>query len=91
MDIWIFKGIIDKKEHWVKETIVHQSEPIAITCPMAFNGNEILLQRFIKGLGHLNWYNRKTGCFRQLKIKGIPLHYCHASHHVESLFQVGHY
>ncbi|XVE94674.1 hypothetical protein REPUB_Repub02eG0029200 [Reevesia pubescens] len=93
MDIWIFKGIIDKKEHWVKETIVHQSESIAITRPVAFKGKEILLHGFIKDSDHFNWYNLETGCFRQLKIKGIPSHYhiCKASHHVESLFQVGHY
>ncbi|XP_022752197.1 putative F-box protein At2g02030 [Durio zibethinus] len=92
MDIWIFKSnVVEKKEHWVKETIVHQSEPIDSTRPVAFvNGEEILLHGFIKGLGHLNSYNLQTGCFRQLKIKGIPSQYCYTSNHVESLFPVDH-
>ncbi|XVE94676.1 hypothetical protein REPUB_Repub02eG0029400 [Reevesia pubescens] len=93
MDIWILKGIIDKKENWVKEsTIVHQSEPIDATRLVAFNnGKEILLHGFIRGLGNLNCYNLETGCFRELKIKDIPLQYYDVSHHVESLFQVCHY
>ncbi|KAK6245441.1 hypothetical protein SCA6_008531 [Theobroma cacao] len=91
MDIWIFKvSIADKKEQWVQETIVHQSEPIDTTRPVAFDGEEILLHGFINGLGNLNWYNLRTGSFRQLKSKGVPSQYCHASHHVGSLYPVLH-
>ncbi|XWS21038.1 hypothetical protein CRYUN_Cryun30bG0020900 [Craigia yunnanensis] len=91
MYIWIFEGnIVEKKENWEQATIIHQSEPIDTTRPVAFNGKETLLHGFIKGLRHLNGYNLQTGCFRQLKIKGIPSQYCHPSHHVESLFPVEH-
>ncbi|XVF63818.1 hypothetical protein PTKIN_Ptkin09bG0117100 [Pterospermum kingtungense] len=89
MDIWMFfKGNTVEKQHkWrLQATIVHPSEPIDTTRPVAFNGEEILLHGFIEGLGHLNCYNLQTGCFRPLKTKGIPSQCCHASHHVESLF-----
>ncbi|XVE69847.1 hypothetical protein DITRI_Ditri10aG0024500 [Diplodiscus trichospermus] len=87
MDIWMFKG----NNNWVQATIVHQSEAIDTTRPVAFNGEEILLHGFIRGKGHyFNIYNLQTGCFREVRIQGIPSGFFQASHHVESLFPVEH-
>ncbi|GMI96811.1 hypothetical protein like AT3G06240 [Hibiscus trionum] len=86
MDIWVLK-----KELWVKlGTVLHPSEPIHTTRPVGFKCNEILLHGFIKGVGHLSCYNLETGGFRPLEIQGIPSQYYHLTHHVESLFPVGH-
>ncbi|GAV76937.1 FBA_3 domain-containing protein [Cephalotus follicularis] len=84
MDIWFLKGSV-KDHQWVQETIVHQSEPLDATRPVAFHGGEILVYGFIKGLDYLNWYNLQTRLFRPLKTIGIPSPYSHVSAHVESL------
>ncbi|KAK8506588.1 hypothetical protein V6N13_103407 [Hibiscus sabdariffa] len=90
MDIWIFKGNhAESEENWVRgASIVHESETVDAARPVAFNGVEILLHGFIRGLGQLNCYNVQTGCFRELEIKGIASQFFHVNHYAESLFPV---
>ncbi|TXG52194.1 hypothetical protein EZV62_021363 [Acer yangbiense] len=60
MDLWMFKGV-----SWVQETILHPSEPLDATRPVAFHSGEILLHGFIRGLDPcLNWYHLQTRRFR---------------------------
>ncbi|KAL5847679.1 hypothetical protein ACOSQ3_011203 [Xanthoceras sorbifolium] len=99
MDLWLFKfGVVvvsdcdadDQKKkpgyYWVQETILHPSEPLDATRPVAFRGREILLHGFIRGLDDvINWYDLQTGRFRGVDIGEIPSMYFHVRSYVESI------
>lgn len=93
MDLWLLKVVSgescghEKKQRWIQESIVHPSEPLDTTRPVAFNHgrSEILLHGFLKGSDSLmNWYNLGTRRFRELDMKEISSPYFHVSTHVES-------
>ncbi|GLU04473.1 hypothetical protein SLE2022_216170 [Rubroshorea leprosula] len=91
MDIWIFKGNVDcdgTHDLWLRETIIHPSESIDCTLPVAVVGGEILLHGYVKGLGELNIYDPKLGRFRELEIGKVSWQYFHASSYVGSMVPV---
>ncbi|KAJ0024988.1 hypothetical protein Pint_08993 [Pistacia integerrima] len=93
MDLWLLKEVSgkssghEKKQRWIQDSIVHPSEPLDATRPVALNHerSEILLHGFLKGSDSLmNWYNLETRSFREQDMKEISSPYFHVSTHVES-------
>ncbi|XP_031261256.1 putative F-box protein At2g02030 [Pistacia vera] len=93
MDLWLLKEVSgkssghEKKQRWIQESIVHPSEPLDATRPVALNHerSEILLHGFLKGSDSLmNWYNLETQSFREQDMKEITSPYFHVSTYVES-------
>lgn len=93
MDLWLLKEASgdENKKTWVKESIIHPSQPLDATRPEALDhgGSKVLLHGFIRGSdAFLNWYNLGTGSFRRFEIQEITSPFFHVGAHVESLTQL---